>query len=103
MTHRGLFRVDPIPVGPAGTPDVTLAEHAAAVRACTRGQSAEARRPGQHRPRFVQRPPAATAAAASQETLEAIRRIAPAVETRDLAHYEALAAAPSGSTAAVAA
>ena len=88
---------------PSGTPDVTLAEHTAAVRALTRGQSATARRPGPHRPRFVQQAgdsaSAAVSAAAARETLDAIRRIAPVVETRDLAQYEAL----TGSAVAAAA
>jgi transposase len=74
----------------SGTPDVTLPEHAAAIRALTRGQSHAARRPGQHRPHFVQaaveRPPIDT-----RDTLDAIRRLAPVVETRALALYEAVA------------
>lgn len=83
---------------PRGTPDVTLPEHRVAVQALTRGQSATERRPGQHRPRFIQHTAATVdtmGAALAAETLEAIRRVAPVVETRDLAHYEALAAAPA--------
>jgi len=60
------------------------------VRALTRGQSAAARRPGQHRPHFVQtavdRTPVET-----RDALDAIRRLAPVVETRPLALYEAVA------------
>ncbi len=82
---------------PTGTPDVTLPEHRAAVQALTRGQSASARRPGQHRPHFVQVPlraegDALTAAEAARTTLAAIQRLAPAVDVRDLAQYEVLAA-----------
>lgn len=89
---------------PRGTPDVTLPEHRTAVQALTRGQSATARRPGQHRPRFVQQPPERVAATA-RETLDAIRRVAPVVETRALAQYDVYANArpPAPSTAAVAA
>jgi transposase len=73
-----------------GTPDVTLPAHAAAVRALTRGQSSAARRPGQHRPHFVQAPVERTPLE-TQHALEAIRRLAPVVETRALALYEAVA------------
>ena len=74
----------------SGTPDVTLPAHAAAVRALTRGQSSAARRPGQHRPHFVQAPVERTPLEA-QHALDAIRRLAPVVETRALALYEAVA------------
>jgi hypothetical protein len=73
-----------------GTPDVTLPAHAAAVRALTRGQSRAARRPGQHRPHFVQAP-LDRAPVETRETLDAIRRLAPVIETRPLALYEAVA------------
>ena len=74
----------------SGTPDVTLPAHAAAMRALTRGQSSAARRPGQHRPHFVQAPVDRTRLEA-QHALDAIRRLAPVVETRALALYEAVA------------
>jgi hypothetical protein len=83
---------------PAGTPDVTLAEHTAAVRALTRGQSATARRPGQHRPRFVQEPEGLTLE--TPATLDAIRRLAPVVETRDLAQYDVYAETRAASAVA---
>lgn len=81
---------------PRGTPDVTLAEHRAAVQALTRGQSATARRPGQHRPRFVQLAPELESAEAARVTLAAIRRVAPVVETRNLAQYDVYATAAVG-------
>ena len=74
----------------SGTPDVTLPEHAAAIRALTRGQSSAARRPGQHRPHFLQEPLPRTPIE-TQDALDAIRRVAPVVETRTLALYEAVA------------
>jgi len=53
-------------------------------------QCRSARRPGHHRPHFVQalveRTPLET-----REALDAIRRLAPVVETRALAVYEAVA------------
>lgn len=73
----------------SGTPDVTLPAHAAAVRALTRGQSHAARRPGQHRPHFRQAPVERSPIEIA-ETLDAIRRVAPVVETRALALYDAL-------------
>jgi hypothetical protein len=77
------------------------------VRALTRGQSATARRPGQHRPRFVQQTPhqapAIASAEAAHETLEALRRLAPVVETRDLAQYDLYANARPATPPAVAA
>ncbi len=85
---------------PRGTPDVTLTEHRVAVRALTRGQSAAARRPGQHRPRFAQEAAAAASAATTRETLDAIRRLAPVVETRDLAQYDVYATASATTVAA---
>ena len=76
---------------PRGTPDVMLPEHHAAVQALTRGQSATARSPGQHRPHFVQQAarlgPVVDLPGA---TLAAIRALAPVVETRGLAQYEAM-------------
>lgn len=97
VSYRGVrYSVAPLAAGhtvtirASGTPDVTLPAHAAAVRALTRGQSSAARRPGQHRPHFLQasvdRMPVETRAA-----LDAIRRLAPVVETRTLAVYEAVA------------
>lgn len=83
---------------PTGTPEVTLPEHRAAVQALTRGQSAHAPRPGQHRPRFVQvgdtgmDTGALPTPEAARESLAAIQRLAPAVDVRDLAQYEALTA-----------
>jgi len=74
----------------SGTPDVTLPAHAAAMRALTRGQRRAARRPGQHRPHFVQAPVERTRLEA-QHALDAIRRLAPVVETRALALYAAVA------------
>lgn len=85
---------------PGGTPDVMLTEHRVAVRALTRGQSATARRPGQHRPRFVQRTTVLESEEAAGATLDAIRRVAPIVETRDLAQYEGYATGAAATVAA---
>ena len=74
----------------SGTPDVTLPAHAAAVRALTRWQSSAARRPGPHRPHFVQAPGERTHIE-TRHALDAIRRLAPMVETRALDVYEAVA------------
>ncbi|HEY0777524.1 MAG TPA: IS21 family transposase [Gemmatirosa sp.] len=77
---------------PRGTPDVMLPEHHAAVQALTRGQSASARRPGQHRPHFLQQPGSMLGSGVDLPgaTLAAIRALAPVVETRGLAQYEAM-------------
>jgi len=53
-------------------------------------QRRAARRPGQHRPHFVQAPVERTRLEA-QHALDAIRRLAPVVETRALALYAAVA------------
>lgn len=74
-------------VCPKGSGDVTLAEHAEAIRVLTRGSAAKAYRRRGQRPRFLQ---LASGEPRPLRQLELLKQVAPLVDVHGLAAYEQL-------------